>query len=163
MNMPTKTNPKTTRTRRILPPCGLCGKRKKPRIKTECCGNWICDDEGDYVLFSYARNCCARNHRRFTLCGFHHTEEHPGDWKTCAQCREAFTNDLEMYVWHGTNEYNFEKLEHPPAFKPTHCDGCGRVIRLPFEGYGTFGDAYACGACLKRGFDLKKAHEKKGR
>jgi hypothetical protein len=32
---------------------GLCGKTKK-LTKTECCGQWICDDEDKYVLFSYA-------------------------------------------------------------------------------------------------------------
>ena len=37
------------------PRCGLCGKSGK-LIKTECCGQWICDDEDKYVLFSYARN-----------------------------------------------------------------------------------------------------------
>lgn len=26
------------------PRCGLCGKTKN-LTKTECCGNWICDDE----------------------------------------------------------------------------------------------------------------------
>ena len=47
---------------------------EKPREKTECCGNWVCGDEGDYVMFSYSRDICSRNHRRFTLCGSHHTE-----------------------------------------------------------------------------------------
>jgi hypothetical protein len=41
------------------PRCGLCGKTKK-LTKTECCGEWICDDEDKYVLFSYARNSCYR-------------------------------------------------------------------------------------------------------
>ena len=27
--------------------------------KTECCGQWICDDEDQYVLFSYAHNSCT--------------------------------------------------------------------------------------------------------
>lgn len=31
--------------------CGLCGSTKN-LTKTECCGNWICDDEDEYVLFS---------------------------------------------------------------------------------------------------------------
>ena len=34
-----------------IPACGLCGKRKKSREKTDCCGNWICNDENDYVIF----------------------------------------------------------------------------------------------------------------
>lgn len=48
------------------PRCGLCGKTKK-LTKTECCDNWICDDEDQYRLFSFAHNSCRRNHRRYTL------------------------------------------------------------------------------------------------
>ncbi len=40
------------------PRCGLCGKTKK-LTKTECCDQWICDDEDKYVIFSYARNSCS--------------------------------------------------------------------------------------------------------
>ena len=75
--------------------CGLCGKAEK-LIKTECCGNWICDDEHKYVLFSYARNSCHRNHSRYTLCAYHYNEGHVGDWKGCKECRESF--ETEMYV-----------------------------------------------------------------
>jgi len=67
--------------------CGLCGKTTN-LTKTECCDNWICDDEDQYVLFSYARNSCYRNHRQYTLCGYHHIEGHAGHWKDCPQCRE---------------------------------------------------------------------------
>ena len=40
-----------------------------------------------------------------------------------------------MYVYYGTNEYNFEKLANPPSYEPTHCAGCGRVIVLSRESY----------------------------
>lgn len=33
----------------------------------------------------------------------------------------------EIYADFGTNAYNFVKLENPPAYEPTHCDGCGVV------------------------------------
>jgi hypothetical protein len=85
------------------PRCGLCGKTKK-LTKAECCNQWICDDEDKYVLFSYAINSCYRNHRRYTLCGYHPTEEHPGDLKDCPKCRNSFAT--EMYVFYGTNEFN---------------------------------------------------------
>lgn len=124
--------------------CGLCGKQGK-LTRTECCGKWICDDEGQYVLFSYARNSCLRNHRRFTLCGSHHTEEHAGGWKKCSACREKIKT--EMYVWYGTNEYNFEKLENPPEYEPTTCSKCGKVIHLGEGGYSTRGDDYFCLKC----------------
>jgi hypothetical protein len=114
------------------PRCGLCGKAGKLK-KTACCGQWTCDDEDKYVIFSYARNSCARNHRRYTLCGHHEAECHEGKWQTCKQCRDDFPT--EMYVWYGTNEYNFEKLANPPTFAPTHCAGCQKVIRLAVDGY----------------------------
>ncbi len=127
-----------------MPRCGLCGKPKK-LTKTECCGRWICDDEGQYVMFSYARNSCSRNHRRYTLCGFHSAEEHPGRWMDCQQCRDGF--ETEMYVWYGTNEYNFEELKNPPSYEPTLCSKCGKVIVLSEKAYSTQGDKYLCEAC----------------
>ena len=127
--------------------CGLCGKTGK-LTKTECCGNLICDDEDKYVLFSYARNSCYRNHRRYTLCGYHHSEGHDGHWQDCDECRRSF--GTEMYVWYGTNEYNFEKLANPPSFEPTHCSECGVVIRLGTDGHSQRGDEYWCEACATR-------------
>lgn len=135
--------------------CGLCGKTRNV-TKTECCGNWICDDEHKYVIFSYARNSCYRNHRRYTLCGSHHAEEHPGDWKECLKCREDF--EPEMVVWYGTNEYNFEKLPNPPAYKPTKCSQCGTVIVLGEDAYSIrpckAGREYWCEECMSE--DMKK-------
>jgi hypothetical protein len=127
--------------------CGLCGKRKK-LTRTECCGRLICADEGEYVLFSYARNSCSRNHRRLTLCGLHHTEGHAGSWQTCQDCREH-PAELEMYVYYGTNEYNFEKLANPPAYEPTKCRVCGRVIRLGTDGHVTGPEGYCCEDCFE--------------
>ena len=138
---------KIKKDHQTIPPCGLCGKKKKPREKTDCCDNWICDDETDYVLFSYARNCCARNHRRFTLCGYHNSEEHKGDWKTCKKCYEAFKNEMEMYVWYGTNEYNFETLENPPKFESTYCAKCKKKLCLPDGGYSILCGVYRCDNC----------------
>jgi hypothetical protein len=126
------------------PRCGLCGKTTK-LIRTDCCGNWICNDEHKYALFSYARNSCHRNHRRYTLCAYHHNEGHPGDWKTCEECRADF--ETEMYVYYGTNEYNFEKLPSPPAYEPTKCGSCGKVIRLGMGGYSFSGGKYFCMDC----------------
>ena len=126
------------------PRCRLCGKTGH-LIKTECCGNWICDDEHKYVLFSYARNSCHRNHRRYTLCAYHPTEGHPGHWKDCPECRQSF--ETEMYVWYGTNEYNFEKLANPPAYERTKCSRCGKIIKLGTDGYSQLGNRYLCEEC----------------
>jgi len=127
--------------------CGLCGKTEN-LTKTECCGNWICDDEHTYVMFSYATNSCSRNHGRYTLCAYHHMEGHHGDWKDCAECRDSF--ETEMYVWYGTNEFNFEKLPNPPEYEPTHCADCGKVIRLGEESHSTCGDDYWCERCTAK-------------
>lgn len=147
--MATKAKPRTRKKRNDgnKPKCGLCGKTKK-LTKTECCDQWICDNEGEYVIFSYARNSCSRNHRRFTLCGYHYTEEHEGSWKDCPVCRNGF--ETEMYVYYGTNKYNFEKLENPPAYLPTKCARCGVVISLGYDGYSTKGGEYWCEECTQK-------------
>ena len=125
--------------------CGLCAKKGK-LTRTECCGQWICDDGDEYVPFSYARNSCYRNHSSFTLCGYHYNEEHSGDWKTCQKCRNDF--ETEIYVYYGTNEYNFEKLENPPDYEPTKCCKCGAVIILGEGGYLHDKNGYRCGKCM---------------
>lgn len=124
--------------------CGLCGSARRI-TQTECCGNFICDDADKYVMFSYARNSCYRNHSHQTLCAFHHNEEHGGDWKLCSSCRENF--EPEMYAWYATNEFNFAKLENPPAFEPTLCEGCGKRIVLPEGGYILAKGKYWCERC----------------
>ncbi|MBC8329599.1 MAG: hypothetical protein H8E31_12730 [Planctomycetes bacterium] len=125
-------------------PCGLCGKSGQ-LTRTECCGQWICDDEGSYRLFSYARNSCSRNHRRRTLCGYHHAEGHAGRWQDCRACAAEF--ETELYVYYGTNEYNFEVLPDPPEYQATRCAGCGATISLGEDGYSKLGPEYRCLAC----------------
>jgi hypothetical protein len=148
----------TRATQRDVPRCGLCGKTKN-LTRTECCGNWICDDEHKYVMFSYARNSCHRNHSRYTLCAFHFNEGHEGDWKDCPQCLQELEG--EMYVWYGTNEYNFEKLENPPDYKPTKCANCGKVIRLAYDGYLYGAGGYRCLECSDLDFPAPQAKTKK--
>jgi hypothetical protein len=137
----------TSATADATPRCGLCGNTQN-LTKTECCGNWICDDEDTYVLFSYARNSCYRNHDRYTLCSHHHIEGHEGRWQECARCRESI--ETEMYVWYGTNEYNFEKLKDPPAYEPTRCAECNRVIVLAEESYVYGKGGYRCARCAAK-------------
>ena len=126
------------------PRCGLCGKTKK-LTKTPCCGQWICDDEASYQLFSYARNSCSRNHRRYTLCAFHFDSEHAGDWQSCEKCKKEF--DIPTYVYFGSNEFNFVKLENPPEFEPIRCSKCQSVIDIGNDGYSMGKDGYTCMKC----------------
>jgi len=134
--------------------CGLCGATKR-LMRTECCDQWICDDEDSYVLFSFAATSCARNHRRHTLCGSHHAEEHEGRWQDCAACRKNFLT--ELYVHFGTNEYNFEVLQNPPSFEPTKCARCQRVIQLSTEGFAIAGDDYLCEDCMHASRSSRKS------
>lgn len=142
--MPKQTVKSAKKATNKKPCCGLCGKTRN-LTKTECCDQWICDDQHKYVLFSYARNSCGRNHDRFTLCSYHFNERHSGDWKTCEKCRKDF--EPEIYVYYGTNEYNFEKLENPPKFKPTRCAKCKKIISLSEDGYSMKAGGYYCMDC----------------
>jgi hypothetical protein len=71
--------------------CGLCGetnqavfiKKGKPLTKTECCNNWICDDQHTYKVGSFLRNSCFRNHQRYTNCSNHFQKKHSGKWQDC--------------------------------------------------------------------------------
>src|SRR3989344_1512922 len=135
------------------PACGLCGHKAKPRARTACCGNWVCDNENEYVMFSYGTNSCIRNHRRYTLCAAHHTEGHKGDWKTCKKCLQGY--EPEMAHWYGTNEFNFEKHPNPPSFEPTLCVNCRQRIDLGNDGYSMFGREHACERCMARGYEFK--------
>ena len=128
------------------PKCGLCGKTTK-LTKTPCCDQWICDDEENYVPFSYARTSCYRNHRQYTLCGFHSSEGHAGRWQDCKECRKDIS--AEMYAYYGTNEYNFEKLENPPDYEPIICAKCGATINLAEGGFSMKGGNYFCPQCTQ--------------
>jgi hypothetical protein len=127
-----------------VPRCGLCGATEN-LTQTECCGQWICDDEDQYVVFSYEHNSCYRNHERHTLCAYHYYEGHAGDWQTCPECSVAF--ETELYVYYGTNEYNFVKLENPPEYEPTCCAECGKTLVLGKGGYVIQPDGYVCEDC----------------
>jgi hypothetical protein len=159
-----KTRPRVSKqvTREPRPRCGLCGSTRKPLTRTPCCGNLICDDEDEYVLFSFARNSCHRNHDRYTLCGHHYREGHKGRWQDCEKCLNSF--ETEIYVWYGTNEYNFEKLENPPAFEPTYCAECGKVINLGTDGYTRHPNgSYSCEICGDKEIRRILAAERLGR
>jgi len=130
--------------------CFICGKKTK-LTKTECCDQWICNDEDKYVLFSFAHNSCYRNHRKYTLCAQHYNEGHKGDWQTCEKCKQGI--EPEMYVYFGTNEYNNEVLKNPPKFKPTHCIKCKSIIILSEGGYTWTKEGYICMFCYE---DMKE-------
>ena len=79
------------------------------------------------------------------------------------KCRDAFKT--EMYVYYGTNEYNFEKLENPPEYEPTKCSRCGKVIHLGDEGYSIKGEDYWCERCsaIEMSKSLGQPSKRKGK
>lgn len=52
-----------------------------------------------------------------------------------------------MYVWYGKSEYNFETLPDPPAFEPTRCAQCGKVIHMGEDAYSSHGKDHWCERC----------------
>ena len=113
------------------PKCGLCGSTED-LVRTPCCGHWACRPEFEKGHPSWVvGDSCADLHRRGTLCGHHHSERHPGDWRNCSRCRRDLEGMTELYVWWGTNEWNFEPLEHPPEIMETRCSVCHRKATLP--------------------------------
>ena len=118
------------------PFCGLCGSRRGPFIMTECCGRRLCDTEGDYAMGSYERDGqCARNHRLNTICGYHHNENHPGEWKKCTKCEGEFhpfdyaVKATSMKVSCTERRYNFDDNVRGDLFPQSmcfpQCDVCG--------------------------------------
>ena len=125
--------------------CPLC-KKVRPLTATDCCKRPICDPmfgvSGPFV----PKGSCWVRHARFTLCGSHHAEGHQGEWNTCKKCLKSF--ETEMYVYYGTNKYNFEKLENPPSYEPTLCGTCGGVIVLSRGGFSLHPDgSFHHGGC----------------
>lgn len=153
-----KSKRKNQRIQTGEPRCGLCGGTGN-LTKTLCCNNWICDDEDEYDLFSYARNSCFRNHDRYTLCARHYHEGHQGNWSSCKQCRNDF-EETEMYAWYGTNEYNFTKLKNPPQYEPTRCSKCDKIIVLGEESYVMSNKGFFCARCEEDAFITDMPPEK---
>lgn len=70
---------------------------------------------------------------------------------------------MEMYVYYGTNEYNFEKLENPPEYEPTKCSQCGAVIVLSEGGYSMKRGGYFCARCTDTDFSKVLGQKRKRR
>jgi hypothetical protein len=113
---------------------------KKNLERTECCGNWICNTEEDYQLFSYSREFCSRSHNRYTTCTWHCTEEHGSsvDWRECKECMKDSTKN-NVRSWNSTNGYNFTPglmAAYPKGSMITaECCSCHGRIATGFEAH----------------------------
>ena len=131
--------------------CGLCGKQGSLKLP-RCCNRPVCDDEATYQLISHARNSCARDHSKYTICHLHNLNEHSDatcHWRDCKECREFFLPDLESYVSAGTSAFNFAEdlWEDPPRFEPTLCTRCEKVVKLNCDEYSVKGGKILCWEC----------------
>jgi len=116
--------------------CFVCGATESEvDIQlTECCGAPICDNEGEYQMFSYSRDFCARSHSRYTRCAAHSNEGHSGDWRECERCDENMGGGgaNEARCWYSTNGFNLTpglESRMPQGMNITKgCDGCGKRI-----------------------------------
>ena len=130
--------------------CGICGTKENLE-RTECCGNWICNTEADYQMFSYSRKHCIRSHRKYTMCGTHCSESHEGDWRTCEACATFAFEGAGVRSWYTTNGYNFT----PGLFAAystgssitDQCSRCQGRIATGFEGYSSSGQGLCCESC----------------
>ena len=120
----------------VEPSCGLCGSLRGPFMLTACCGRRLCDTENEYEMGSYERDGqCARNHRLNTICGYHHNEDHPGDWQKCQKCEGDFhpfdyaVKATSMKVSCTERRYNFDDNVRGDLFPHSmcfpQCDVCG--------------------------------------
>jgi len=116
--------------------------------KTRCCGLTICDNEFEYEMMSYSRDHCIRSHDRYTTCGYHHNNNHPGnDWRTCELCKNDLNNDGNgggggnVRSWYSNNGYNATpalESDYPQgSFITSQCDNCSGRIATGWEGHST--------------------------
>eukprot|EP01133_Synstelium_polycarpum_P012996 gene12996-15287_t len=140
--------------------CHICGQQPSRNLKltrTECCGNWVCDNEDQYQLFSGSRDFCGRSHAKYTICGTksHTARKHQSpDWRTCQQCKveppeKGMLAGLfggppskESSLYFGTNGYNFMPMLNVPYNRVTvDCGRCKRAFLSYIEGSSlTMGD-----------------------
>ncbi len=98
--------------------CELCDEEEN-LILTDCCKNWVCNDEDQLATFSISINQCYQNHFKNTLCGFHYREGHKEpNWKTCQQCKDYFSP--EEYCYFSTNSNNFDITRCTAAAEAPH-------------------------------------------
>ena len=142
--------------------CGLCGKSNQQAFlvnergltKTNCCSNWVCNDEHTYKLQSFLENSCFRNHNRYTMCASHYQAKHLGEWKNCNKCK--LEHDKLSYEEMCTNKHNFEKLFIVNK-EEMRCYNCGFKSFDMSDFAGSNLEATPCSCCArKRIFFCKK-------
>ena len=73
-------------------------------------------------------------------------------WLTLQRKPAKTEIETEMYVYYGTNEYNFEVLDNPPKYEKKKCCKCNRIIKLSEESVTIGKEGYTCSDCFKINF-----------
>ncbi|KAK1745097.1 hypothetical protein QTG54_004388 [Skeletonema marinoi] len=107
---------------------------------------------------------CARNHRSQSICGFHNSEGHDGEWKTCKACEEFFhpydyaVKATSQAVGGTARRYNFDDNVrsdiHPADVPFPTCHKCEALVNTTEESVRTLsmrksfnGGRVTCGGC----------------
>ena len=91
--------------------CGLCGNTRK----LTCCNNWICNDERNYIPFSYFSSC-YRDHSRYILCASHPSLHFSHVFQS-PSCFSTWLTEFQIKVF-STNSFNFRgDGDHQHNFK----------------------------------------------
>ncbi|MBI4864626.1 MAG: hypothetical protein HY815_30880 [Candidatus Riflebacteria bacterium] len=130
--------------------CIVCGGGRKVTT-TACCDLPICDDWAEFVPYSDPVDCCSRSHDRYTLCGYHHSVGHDGDWVSCRECWDAFPSDL--YACFAENRFNLPSEVPLVVGQLSRCDACGREVSLLAESFWAVSGELICSRCGDRDED----------
>ncbi len=68
--------------------CSLCGEKSLLLGKSKCCDQWFCCDT-DFLSIR-GGGYCQFKHEHYSICYFHHNENHQGRWQGCKECRDFF-------------------------------------------------------------------------
>lgn len=71
--------------------CFLCGDTTSPLVKTECCHQWVCCDTSFVSI--RGGGYCEFEHKNYSICYFHYSNNHEGKWQDCKECQEFFDKE----------------------------------------------------------------------
>ncbi len=77
----------------------------------------------------YSRIHCARNHRRYTICGSHYTEGHKGKWQNCVKCQREHC----AFPIKGRSHYEWASKAGNPPHLPFKFNFDGDAIEFNWD------------------------------
>ena len=104
--------------------CRFCGDPSVPLIKTKCCNEFICCDKKT-VSFR-GGGFCQFEHEHNSMCYFHYSEKHSGEWETCQECQTFWKETQGQYI---QGEMPKKKLHETPKDR-----NAAKIYRSLFNG-----------------------------